>query len=212
MLGEDHGIANLLLDAIRVLVLLEEAIQPLRCEIRLDPARKNTGARQGQRLVGGVGCIDLHVDHLARARNLFRQDDGQCVGLLSTRAGRHPRANGLTPLAFDERRDNGGSQGLPGFGVAEEAGDIDHQVIGERLNLVRAPPQQSRVVAQVVHAMQSHAPLNAADQGWLAVARKIMASARPQQCEHFAQALMILLDRAAHRAVPRSLNVVEIRM
>jgi hypothetical protein len=94
-----------------------------------------------------------------------------------------------------QRRDDGGAQCLPGFRIAEESRDIDHEVVGERKNLVPILAQDARVFAQRIGEGEAHAPLDPPQQRGLAVAVEIVTRAHAQDGEHFTQMCVIALQR-----------------
>ena len=72
-------------------------------------------------------------------------------------------------------------QQLEGLRVAEEAGDVDQQVLGEELELTWILPQHVEIPTAVIDTGQRHAPLDPAQQCARLVEREIVRGLRAQK-------------------------------
>jgi len=69
-------------------------------------------------------------------------------------------------------------QQLEGLRVAEEAGNVDQQVLGKELELTRILPQHVKIPADVIDSGQRHAALDPAQQCALLVERETVRRRR----------------------------------
>ena len=69
-------------------------------------------------------------------------------------------------------------QQLESLRVAEEAGDVDQQILGEEIELAGILPQQIEIATNIVDAGQRHAPLDPAHQRARLVECKIVRGLR----------------------------------
>ncbi len=69
--GKHHRVANLLLDAIRMLIFLEEARQPIRRQLPFDAPRVDRCACHAEGLLGGVRRKDLHLKTFSKPLHLL---------------------------------------------------------------------------------------------------------------------------------------------
>ena len=78
-------------------------------------------------------------------------------------------------------------QQLEGLCVAEKAGDIDEQIVGEVLEFGGVLGQQFEIAVAVLDAGHGHAPLDPAPERALLVERKIMRGLFAQQIDDLRQ-------------------------
>ena len=71
-------------------------------------------------------------------------------------------------------------QQLESLGVAEEAGDVDQQILGEELELAGILPQSAEVPARIDNRGHRHPPLDPPPQRTRLVEREIVRRPRPQ--------------------------------
>ena len=88
-------------------------------------------------------------------------------------------------LHQDERTDGFLDQGLIGFWIAEEVGDVDQHLVKERLDLLRVILQVGDVFIQVFDQADFHAPLDPPEQGVLFVQRKVVPGFARKQIIQF---------------------------
>src|SRR5262249_4933826 len=79
----------------------------------------------------------------------------------------------LAMFLFHDRGNKPLAQGFEGAVVAEEAGDIDQQVVKELLHFVRVITEKSCVLAKPLDPMQRHPTRNSALQSRLFICGKI---------------------------------------
>ena len=75
-----------------------------------------------------------------------------------------------------------------GTRVAEEAGDVDQQVLGEELELTWVLPQHVEIPTDVIGTGQRHAPLDPAQQCARLVEREIVRGLGAQKIDDLGQA------------------------
>src|SRR6516162_7777554 len=92
---EEHGVANLLPDAILVAFTEKETPQPLLADVSLDRGRKASVARKCERPGIEIGTEYLNRRTDIVTRRLLEQQDRDRIGFLSGSAARDPDANGL---------------------------------------------------------------------------------------------------------------------
>ncbi len=100
------------------------------------------------------------------------EQHGEGVGFLARTASRNPDAQGLIGLPPGDQIGNGlFRQKIEHLGITEEAGDIDEQVLGEKVKLVAVAPQNVEVAVHVIglDRRHRHAPLRPAPQRTLLI-------------------------------------------
>jgi hypothetical protein len=191
---EDHPLAELLAHPVDRVLFLEKALQPFRDDLRFDPAGVDAVAGVLQGALGGVGGEDLDVQRLGDPLRFLHQQHRERIRLFAARARGHPGADRRVGLAgADQRDDHALAQDLPRVGVAEEAGDVDQEVVGEVGDLGGRLAKHAGVVAQLGHPGEPHPALDAAQQGGLLVAAEVVAGARAQHGQDFADVLLVAL-------------------
>ena len=135
--GEDDGVAQVLRHVVPAGLACEEAAQECRRHARDVvfgiPSEPGRFHRVGVR----IGREDLELDRATSGRDAVRQEHGQAVGLLARGARRDPRAQGrLRRRLAHEARDDRLVEHAPRFGLAEERGDADQQVLAQGGGLV----------------------------------------------------------------------------
>ncbi len=179
---EHQPVAQVLPDLVAVTGRDEEAAQTLDRKVLLDRARKHAATADAQIVPGGIGREDLDVEALVRGLGGFRQQDCERIGLLAGRARGRPDADGIADLPLsDQGLDHLGVQLLPGRRIAKEAGDVDHQVVDQRRDLIRTAPQDVFVVGDPLDALQAHAPVDATLHHVALVTVEFVAAPGPQQ-------------------------------
>ncbi len=110
-----------------------------------------------------VGGEDLDRQPAAPGLGELGESDGDGVGLLAGGAPRHPDPQRIVPGAvLEQLGQDPGFERLERLRVAEEARDVDQDVLVEGLHLAGVFPQMARVVPQPVHLVQHHAAGDAA--------------------------------------------------
>ncbi len=183
--GEDHDIAELLVDLVGLLVVAaEKAGQPGRAEIPGDAVRVDPLAGHAQRLLIHVAGENLQAAILLTAAKFLKEQHGDGVGLLAGGATRHPDAQSLFRLlGLHQRGHHLRNQDLKGFAIAEKTGHADEQIPGQELDLLRMTAQIFQILRQLVDMVQAHAPRDAAHEHFLAVAVEIVPGAGAQQSQ-----------------------------
>ena len=103
-------------------------------------------------------------------------------------------------LPADEIGDHLLRQQLEGLRVAEEAGDVDQQVLGEKIELTRILPQHVEIPTDVIDSGQRHAPLDPAQQCARLVEREIVRGLRAQKIDDLGQPIRGMI--VGRRALP----------
>ena len=186
---EDAHLAEGLADPVPVLVAGEEAAEPLRRDLRLDADRVDTQASPPQRHdVAEVGGEDLDRRPGRPVLEILQQYHGQRVGLLAARAARHPHTDGDVGVAtLEDLREDDVLERLEGLRVAEEAGDIDEEVVVERLDLGGLSHEELDVAAQALPLIQHHAAHDPAPDHALPVRTEVNARGRMQDLQDLAE-------------------------
>ena len=182
--GKYHQVAHLGPHLILVVLERKIAAQAFGRDDVGDVLRIPGLAGHAHRRLVDVGGENLHPDGLLLVSFLdqLAQHDGHRVGLLAGGTGRHPDPEGVLALhmilkvAAELRLER-----LEGLCVPEEAGDVDGEILKQRLDLVWRVFQPSQVHRDVGDLLALHAPVDAANQRGPLVAREIVAGARPDQ-------------------------------
>ena len=186
--GEDDELAHFFFDAVVGVVLVEEAGEALFAEVAFDAAGKDAGAGVEEGAVGGVGGEDFDVEVFAGGFGFFDEEHGKGIGFFAAGAGGDPGADGGVVFGGgDEGIDHSGAKGVPRVGIAEEAGDVDHEVIAEGGDFGGGLAEVAGVVAHGVELVEAHAAFDAADDGRFFVAAEIVMGAGAEDGEHFGQ-------------------------
>ncbi len=79
--------------------------------------------------------------------------------------------------------------------VTKKAGDIDQQIPGELIALVRVPTQEIEILGGSLDPRQRHPPLDAPLQRTMLVKREVMNCFRPQESDDVRQQVLYRLQR-----------------
>ena len=141
--GEEHPCAHLGLHLVVAVGEAEEARQPLRRDGDGNGGRVDARTAKLQRRIAQVRGKDLDLGRIVQGIGILQQQDGERVRFLAGGTARRPHAH-LVAAAFPgkEARNDGVGQGGPRLGVAEEFGDVNEQVVKERLGLGRILAQR----------------------------------------------------------------------
>ncbi len=145
--GENHGLANFLFDAVAVVFLGEKPGQAMRLDFVGDVFRIVSGPRGVDGIAVQVGAENLHVKMRWQAIEPFLQQDRQRVGFLARGATRNPYPEG--GVAWPGGKELGLNrlgQRLEGFCIAKEMSDTDQQLAEKHI-------QFRGVLAQVVKVL-----------------------------------------------------------
>ena len=194
---EDAQVADRLLDPIDVVLLAEEASQPLRRELGLDRLRVDARPRLVERgRVRQVGGEDLHLAPLLLLVEELEQRHRDRVGLLTRGAARYPyphrqlgglRAQDVGKDALLEQAEQ--------LGVAEEAGDRDQHVAVQVLGLGAILSQEIGVPLEAAgHPVEGHAASDAALDGGVAVQLEVDTGDAAHRSQDAAELLVIVLE------------------
>ena len=116
-------------------------------------------------------------------------------------------------LRRHELRDHLRFEDRPGLGLAEELGHADQEVLGQGLELGRGVPEIPAVVADRGDTIETHAPLNTAQQHGLLVTAKVMPFPSAQQGQYGVQTVVPRVggDRDRTAAEMGMLDILEQR-
>ena len=133
---EDHRPAQLRHHPVAVVLLCKEAGEPLRRHISCNRFRIASLAGESDRILVDIGGENLQLDIPLRRRDLLEKEHGERIGLLAGAAAGNPDAQRpVQGVPVDEIGYHLLRQEFEGTRVAEEAGDVDQQVLGEELEL-----------------------------------------------------------------------------
>ena len=191
--GKHHHVADLFLDLVARIVLVEEAANALGRDVLCDVGRIVCDARHCDGVIVEVGGVDLDAQFLLMAGSQFvlqfGQQDGNRVGLFAGGAASHPDAKGVAGwLARQQLGQDGLLEYDKGLWVAKEAGDVDQQLLEQQLCLLGVFAQEARVHRLVLDAMLAHAALNAPPDGAFLVEREVVPGATAQLQQYLVDA------------------------
>ncbi|MCE3285718.1 MAG: hypothetical protein K0R70_1974, partial [Steroidobacteraceae bacterium] len=190
--SEHDHVAHVSADPVGVLVLVEIPVEQVGRHVAFDAARIHSGARESQRLLGGVGGEDLDVDVLASALRFFGEQDRERVGLFPARTGRDPGPDRRVRFLFgDQRAQCRHAQGLPGVWIPEKTRDVDHEVVRERDDLLGVVTQVLRILREPLHRHHPHPPLDPTQHGRTSVTREVAFGACMDDLEDLLQLLSL---------------------
>ena len=172
--------------------MAEEARQPLRRDGDGDGRRVDARTARLQRRIAQVRGKDLDLGRIVQGIGILQQQDGERVGFLAGGTARRPHPH-LVAAAFPgkEARNDGVGQGGPRLGVAEEFGDVNEQVMKERLDLGRILAQRRQIGAQRGGVGELHAAGDTAQERRALVAGKIVAGTRAHQGQDLRQRVLL---------------------
>ena len=170
--GKDAGVADHFADLVTGINFDEVFVQKFRRHAGHFMRVVNALAGLLDRLFANVGAKDLDAVAAGLVFQVVHQGDGDGIGFLARGAARHP----------DPDRDGGGlvlqdgreyflTQGDKTIRVAEKLGDLDDQVIEQRLNFARLVLQKADVILERFNVVEHHAPLDAPLKSWAACRR-----------------------------------------
>jgi hypothetical protein len=181
---EDHDPAQLGYDPIAVLLLSKEAGEPQRQYICGDRFRIASLAGDRNRILVDIGGEDLQLDIPLRRRDFLEKEHGEGIGLFPGAAAGHPDPQRpVRRLPADEIGDHLLLQQLEGLRVTEEAGHVDQQVLGEKIELTGILPQHVEIPTDVIDSGQRHPPLDPAQQGAGLIEYEIVRGLRAQKID-----------------------------
>ena len=190
LLGEDHHVADALVDAVGAAVRLlgEKARQPFRRDVGGNAGRIDAGAGAVDGPAVNVGGKHLQLETLLQLLHALLEQDGEGIGFLAGGTAGHPDANQCARgFAGKKPRDDLFLERPERLRVAEETGDADQEVAKERLHFGRGLLQIADILVQPLDLVDGHAPLDAADDGALLVLGKIVTGLGAQQEEDLFQ-------------------------
>ena len=131
----DH-FADMLANAVVVILAHEIAVQPLIRHVQADAVAIQAGAGDIDGIVVEVGGEDLDIQRLGVPLHVLGQQDGQGIGLLAGRAAGNPDAHRIVAdLRFQQFR-QGLFQGRKGVLIAEKGRDANQQFLEQQRGLV----------------------------------------------------------------------------
>ena len=194
---EDAEIAHRLGDAVSAVDLDEEAPQSLRRDVDRDAVGIRAVPRVLDGVLADVGGEDLNRDHVEAVAEALEQRDRDGVRLFARGTAGDPDADRVVAgLVREDLRKDLLRERAKGVGLAEETGDVDQEVLIQRLHLAGVLLQVAEVGVDPRDLVQHHAALQAPlDRRQLVVA-KIDPAGGAQQRE---DALQLLVAEARLR-------------
>lgn len=185
--GEDDHIPQLRVDPVTICIADEKAAEtPLGNFggniILIHPFPADFNA-----LGVDIGGEDLDGESLFQLLHRLEQEDGQGVRLFARGAPGNPDPHRPVGLPVRQHPDQFRLKGREGLGVAEKAGDVDQQIPEQRLGLLRVVPQIAGIIAQAIELMDGEPPLDAAADGVLLIAGKIVPRNAMNRHQHLLQ-------------------------
>ena len=143
---EPHHVAEPLGHLVAGRMRHEEFRQQVGRDLVGDRRGVDAAARDGQCIVVDVGRDDRDPGAHGSAVDLARQQHREGVGLLPCRTAGEPGTD-LVPAAapLHETGKHVAGERLPGFGVAEEARDVDEEVAEQQTDLVRIRREPTQI-------------------------------------------------------------------
>src|SRR5687768_13285398 len=169
-----------------MILAAEKPPQALRGDLELDALGIDTGPRLVQRRL----LAEVRREHLDRGAawlGVVELDHrhGQRIRFLAGRASRDPDAERFVRrLPFYQFREDAGLERLEHLGVTKERGDVDEQVVIQRVYFGLVVAQPVEVVGGGPDAVQRHAAHDAPSDGRVAVRGEIHAGSRPYRGQH----------------------------
>ena len=187
--GEHAQVADGLGDAVVSVHLDEEAAQSLARDVQQSFLGIEAGAGAFDACRIQIGAKHLQGCGALRRSDRFRKQHGQRVGFLARRAGGHPDAHWIVARALSEqRRKDLRLERLEHLGIAEEAGDVDQDVLVQRRDFGWILADPPRVVLEVGRLLQDHPPAHAPQQGVRLVLREVGSRGAAQDAQDRCQA------------------------
>ncbi len=185
-------------------LLHKEACKAFRRDVLLDRFRIEAVASTGNGIRVDIGGQDLQFEAAPRLRNLLVQKHGKRISLFTGAAPCDPNTYGLIGSMIGNQIRNGlFRQEFEDFRIAEEAGDVDEQILGEQIKLGRVASQKCDIAILIVRSdcRHTHAPFDPALQCAVLVEREIVIGFRAQQFDDLRQPIFhdVLLRRNASR-------------
>src|SRR2546426_4347265 len=177
--GKDNPLPDRFCDPIAVFGLGEEAPEALLREPGGDVRRVHALAGLGNCLLAEVGGKHLDRSFSRLLPQVFEQGEREGIGFYYGRTSGHPHPDGRVPVpALEQGGKDPLLQDLKRLGLAEEAGNVDQDIIIQGSALGGVPLQNLDVVVQGVGPFQKHAPPDPAHDGSVLVIGKVRAGLR----------------------------------
>ena len=194
--GKEHCFPDFFVYLVSTVFMLPEILfKALRGYIRGNAGGEDALAGLLDRIAVDVGGEDLHlvVPLEPRFFQAFPDDYGYGVGLLSSRASRHPDPDrGASRKPFDQSGKIFFLQDLENHWVAEKARHTDKQFLEEQIDLLWVIPEIPLIIGQLFNLMEAHAPFDPADYGVLFVKRKVVPCSGPNEQEYLLKGARVL--------------------
>jgi hypothetical protein len=171
--GEDHHVAEVLVDLVAVTVRCEVGTQAGAVHVCQAGRGKNTAPRQRHGIQVNVGGENLQPILVERGTQTFGKQDRQRIRLLAGGAAGDPDADVVTWLLVGENVGHDFVEPKKSLGIAKKGGDRDQNVFAQLVEFDRRLVDHLQVIEQRADVVGSHAPLDAPPQGRLLVLREI---------------------------------------
>ncbi len=197
---EDHRRAQFGQYPVTVILLRKEAGKPRRRHVRLDRFRVEALSGARDRIRVDIGGEDLQLDVALRRRDLLAEQHGEGIGLLARAAPGNPDAERLIGrVAADQVGNDLLRQEIEHLRIAEEAGDVDEQVLGKKVEFAGVAAQHFEIPIHVIglDRRHRHAPLDPALQRARLVKREIVGGLRAQKIDDLGQPILLARPASA---------------
>src|SRR5690348_15678209 len=189
VLGKDAAVPNGFADAVACVGAIEESAQALRRNIPLNIIRIAAAASLDDAGFAYVGSKELKRSFRSFVAEEFQKGNRNRIGFLAGSAAGRPDPNRRFGRSiFQKLRKNFGLQSVKNARIAEEAGYIDQQVLIESIWLSRRLLNEFQVVAQTIHPVDHHSPVDSSQNRGLSVMSEVHSGGFPQELKNTVQA------------------------
>ena len=179
---KQHQIAQLFFDPVGVALAHEKTLQALWGHVYVRRLVVAACSSKSQGRFVDVAGKNLQFGRVGQLLRRLEQQHSHRVGFLATGAARHPHPHAvLGRFAQKKLWNHLVLEHCKGFGVTEEVGDGDKQVLQQRLHFLEVCSEQIEVGVQVRQFVNLHAAGDAPPQGGALVKAEIVSSALPHQ-------------------------------
>ena len=207
---EQDRLAQLVGDAVAARFLAEKALEPLGRHVSLDGARIEAHPRDGERLVVDVGGEDLDLRRVRERVERLADQHRDRIGFLARRAARYPDPDRRVSVGVgDQFGQVVIGERVVRFGVAEEVGDRDQEVLDEGVGFFAVGAHALEIVGKPVDAQHLHPTAHPAADRRALVVREVIARPRAEldeeAVEHFGL-LISVRERRLQRNVAHAVG------
>ena len=176
LLGEKAHLPDGFADAVLVILAGEEAPQALGRDLRFDVLGIDALAGPLQQRLGEIGREHLNRGPSRLVLEEFQKRHHQRIRFLAGRASRHPDTDRrVRGLVLQDLGEDAVLERLESLGLAEEARDVDQDVLIQRLELRAILLQVPCVIGEIFLGMKHHAPHDAPPDRRIAITAEVDA-------------------------------------